>query len=1078
MSHKNKRLLGILIAMFVACFPVFSQGLTTQGTDFWLTFGNSMREKTYLMVELQIRVVAIDQAATGTISFTNLGTSVSFSVAAGQVYNYILSDTEKQAVYNDFTIPNSNITSNLSVHITSSTPVMVYALNQGGWSTDATNILPEQALGTNYYHISAMAYAPYLCSDAYGVIATQNNTQIYHNGTLSATLNRGQVYYRTSAIGGDMTGAHIISDKPVAFFALNQAAIIPANASTSDNLFQQLAPVNTWGKNFFAPVSRRGKDFVRIMVSQNGTNITKTGGTIYTASGGQSVLTNLNAGEWVELEISRAENGCYIQADKPVGVCTYLTSTRYNHPSDNQSDPAQAWLPPLEQKINSALIASFIPTAYTGLNAHYALVVTPTATKNNTTVKIGAGVEQALSGGVWYDHSSGYSFYDLQLANSASVTYLFKNQGGGLIVMGYGTGQTESYYYWTGAATRDLDASFYVNNIHYQDLAADAFCAQPLQFRAEIEGDMSTAPGHLKWFINDVEETVVRDQLTWSKTLAPGTYQLKMGVLLDDDITVKTIEASLRVAVCDLILSSTGFTSVNCVQLQWTWAPSTPVGDYGYTLYQWNDALPGWQTTSTNYDRSIKVLNVYPDILTSNTLQTWMHDPTIGLGKINVTPETITNFNANPNSYLKNAGGEYQYDVIMFGSYDANNRRDLSNVSAAAVEAFLDARRGVLFGHDTQTSLLDPYIGVGGGQPNFVSLRGYVNLDIDPLDDRYYLCRGSTNIKVVNDGFLLKYPHLIPYNINLTIPFTHTTGQMARGIVWMNFPNTNGAPSTLANPEQWDSEGGTNNFYLTTWNNAAMIQTGHSNGAATDYEKKILANTLWYLAQFTSETTADVCSVPDLAAPETPAANRQSAACNKIDISSFDYGTEYKFYVKATNSTNPNDTTISNVLVVENKTGLRGFFISEDNNPSGVPDSSNPATTFISAADNVQVSYTIQNLERYVHIQAVDYAGNLSVVTTLQPVPCNSIELFIPDVFTPNGDGINDYFYIVGLHLFEENELIIVNKRGKLVYSKKNYDNTWDGDGQPDDIYYYQLKVATAGGAATTHKGYVYIKRK
>jgi gliding motility-associated-like protein len=88
-----------------------------------------------------------------------------------------------------------------------------------------------------------------------------------------------------------------------------------------------------------------------------------------------------------------------------------------------------------------------------------------------------------------------------------------------------------------------------------------------------------------------------------------------------------------------------------------------------------------------------------------------------------------------------------------------------------------------------------------------------------------------------------------------------------------------------------------------------------------------------------------------------------------------------------------------------------------------------------------------------------------------------SIELFIPDVFTPNNDGINDYFHIVGLEFFEENELIIVNKRGKLVYSKKNYDNNWDGEGQPDDIYYYQLKVKTSGGATTTHKGYVYIKR-
>ena len=39
------------------------------------------------------------------------------------------------------------------------------------------------------------------------------------------------------------------------------------------------------------------------------------------------------------------------------------------------------------------------------------------------------------------------------------------------------------------------------------------------------------------------------------------------------------------------------------------------------------------------------------------------------------------------------------------------------------------------------------------------------------------------------------------------------------------------------------------NFYLTTWNNTAMIQTGHSNGQSTPDEQKLLANTLFYLSQ-------------------------------------------------------------------------------------------------------------------------------------------------------------------------------------------------------------------------------------
>ena len=38
-----------------------------------------------------------------------------------------------------------------------------------------------------------------------------------------------------------------------------------------------------------------------------------------------------------------------------------------------------------------------------------------------------------------------------------------------------------------------------------------------------------------------------------------------------------------------------------------------------------------------------------------------------------------------------------------------------------------------------------------------------------------------------------------------------------------------------------------NNFYLSTYNNTAMIQTGHSNCQATSDEQKIIANTIFFM---------------------------------------------------------------------------------------------------------------------------------------------------------------------------------------------------------------------------------------
>jgi len=471
----------------------------------------------------------------------------------------------------------------------------------------------------------------------------------------------------------------------------------------------------------------------------------------------------------------------------------------------------------------------------------------------------------------------------------------------------------------------------------------------------------------------------------------------------------------------------------DCVRLQWSW-PFVPAGNYGYTLYQWNDIINEWQTTSTNYNREIRVLNICPNLNGGHMLQEWMDDPAVGLDKIKVTTRTMLQFNmlSNPETLLKGGGTEYQYDVIMFGSWDSNQHYDLTPAGATAVKNFLDAGRGVLFGHDTQ---IQPH-------PNFASLKEYTNLDIDPNDHRLEIERGSTHIRVINDGFLLKYPHRIPYNENLTVPFTHSAGQYANGIVWMNYPDVVGNPPGMYDsPEIWYN-GGTNNFYLTTWNNAAMIQTGHSNGAATNDEKRVLANTLWYLAQFTKETSAEVCSALDLVAPEAPTVSQSNNCDNKINISSYDNGNTYKFYIHATNTADYTDTCRSNEVIVVKKAGLRGFFISEDNNPNGVPiieydalgDIITPLT--ISAKDSQIVTYTVIDTAKYIHIQAVDYAGNLSEVTTTMLTPCVTtsitldLKLFLQGVTQP-GPVMTNYIQApIAPTIMPELKLPVINPYG------------------------------------------------
>ena len=98
----------------------------------------------------------------------------------------------------------------------------------------------------------------------------------------------------------------------------------------------------------------------------------------------------------------------------------------------------------------------------------------------------------------------------------------------------------------------------------------------------------------------------------------------------------------------------------------------------------------------------------------------------------------------------------------------------------------------------------------------------------------------------------------------------HQTQQ--NGNVWIELINGNYIYTEKFTPSVDEQALGANNkYYLTTWNNTAMIQTGHSNGQSTEDERKVLANTLFYLKQLTHKTEILDNSARDIADPNKPA---------------------------------------------------------------------------------------------------------------------------------------------------------------------------------------------------------------
>lgn len=68
---------------------------------------------------------------------------------------------------------------------------------------------------------------------------------------------------------------------------------------------------------------------------------------------------------------------------------------------------------------------------------------------------------------------------------------------------------------------------------------------------------------------------------------------------------------------------------------------------------------------------------------------------------------------------------------------------------------------------------------------------------------------------------------------------------------------------------------------------------------------------------------------------------------------------------------------------------------------------------------------------------------------------------FVPNVFSPGGDGINDYFKVPFIDNYPNNLVLIYNRWGKKVFEGNNYKGDWDGDDLPSGTYFYVVSAPT-----------------
>lgn len=447
--------------LFIA-LQSFSQGTSNKGTDFWLGYG------THISTGNMVLYLTSDVNTTATVTVAGVGFTQTVAVTANTITTVPIPTSAHLHVEGK---------SDLGIHVTSLRPIIVYAHIYASSVSGATLVLPVNTLGKDYYSINYKQISNSAGSVSYFfVVAVEDNTQVeitpsqdtqggwLANTTHVVSLNKGEIYHvmgtyynvkvgsSTNSAGVDLTGSRIKSIssngscKKIAVFSGSSKISVnclsyslpPAGATKSpgsaDNLFQQVYPTATWGKNFITvPSAQRNFDVYRIVKSDPNAVVTLNGNIIPASS----FTNNL----YYDFESQNVNN---ISSDKPIQAVQYEVTQgigiNCTSVSGDVGDPEMIYLNPLEQTLTK--ITMYSTAAYKILK-HFINVVVKNEGVASFTVD---GVNESS---LFIVDAGNPAYSYAQIPVSEGTHNLVCDVGFNAIA--YGFGNAESYGYAAGA---------------------------------------------------------------------------------------------------------------------------------------------------------------------------------------------------------------------------------------------------------------------------------------------------------------------------------------------------------------------------------------------------------------------------------------------------------------------------------------------------------------------------------------------------------------------------------------------------------------------------------------------------
>ena len=320
---------------------------SSRGTSFWISFIEGLdlgfNGSPYLYL-----VVSSEVTTQGELQVPSTGDAFPFSVSAGQstvvfVPSLYLYPVGAETYYAD------------GLHLVSDDPVAVHAYHHRLYFSDATLVLPEEQLGTEYMVLAQLDVSQMTPSE-FAVLATVDATEVEIVPSVqSASLRPAGVPFTVMLDAGevfqlqsfeDITGSRIRSldpAKPIAVFSGSKYGNENCLGAT-DHFYTELMSTDRWGDRFaLVPYIDRGGDNFKFLALQDATTITLRSGASFTLDSAEFSVQHLTV-------------PLIAESDHAIAVAQLNESQMCNAPGNG--DGCLAFVPPIDHMEQLAIFYS------------------------------------------------------------------------------------------------------------------------------------------------------------------------------------------------------------------------------------------------------------------------------------------------------------------------------------------------------------------------------------------------------------------------------------------------------------------------------------------------------------------------------------------------------------------------------------------------------------------------------------------------------------------------------------------------------------------------------------------------